>query len=387
MRKTSLSILAIGLTIAGFAQVELIDQPTPEALFVKAKETGKNIMIIGCAEWCLPCKVLKEEHFKNPDVSKYLKENFIVADYDMEKGIGIEFGKKYAVAEYPTLVLLNSNGELIDRIIGAFINDSIFYKALVKINLRLPTTAPGVTTNFKLEYPEFYATFFEKKTKRRLDSGVVEQYLDAQKNLLTEVNWRVIMMADLSKKYEKYFWENFGDYNRLYGQEAKSKISSLVNKKLNEAIAAKDVKAFQALKQFLVTNMFEPAHVQMRELFFLGKTGVDFSNYASLLNSYMNATKGASYKLTEFYLQVYDKDLPEDVSKTLDYWLEQELKLNPTPTTYAVKGISLERARDSNRAEPYYAKAVEKSTPETREFYSKNIQEYRKKVYKGHKTE
>ena len=83
-----------------------------------AKEEGKPIFLDIYASWCGPCKMLKARTFPNDEVGKFYNTNFINVAVDGEKGEGIELAQKYKIRGYPTLIFLNSNGEIIAQTAG-----------------------------------------------------------------------------------------------------------------------------------------------------------------------------------------------------------------------------------------------------------------------------
>ena len=56
--------------------------------------------------------------FPKEEVGNYFNTHFINAKMDMEKGEGKEVAKKYKINAFPTLLFLDSDGNLIERLIG-----------------------------------------------------------------------------------------------------------------------------------------------------------------------------------------------------------------------------------------------------------------------------
>ena len=75
-----------------------------------AKKQKKLIFMDAYTTWCGPCKMLKNQTFKNDDVANYFNENFINLAVDMEKGEGPVLSLAYNVRAYPTLLFINSTG-------------------------------------------------------------------------------------------------------------------------------------------------------------------------------------------------------------------------------------------------------------------------------------
>lgn len=86
---------------------------------LKMAEKENKLVFIDCyTSWCGPCKKMARDLFPQPQVGEFMNANFINAKIDMEKGEGPELGKKYNVQGYPTLLILNSKGEELHRLVG-----------------------------------------------------------------------------------------------------------------------------------------------------------------------------------------------------------------------------------------------------------------------------
>ncbi|MDT8410880.1 MAG: thioredoxin fold domain-containing protein [Vicingaceae bacterium] len=84
----------------------------------KAEKENKIIFLDVYATWCGPCKKLKAYTFSDATVGSFYNNNFINVAVDGEKGEGIELAKKYSVRAYPTLLFINSSGEIVHRTAG-----------------------------------------------------------------------------------------------------------------------------------------------------------------------------------------------------------------------------------------------------------------------------
>lgn len=94
-----------------------------EVLFY-AKAEEKLVFLDVYTDWCLPCQVMDEDVFSDKRLATYFKERFISYKVNAEKGTGPLIATNYEVPAYPTLMFLDSDGELILRKLGsAGIND------------------------------------------------------------------------------------------------------------------------------------------------------------------------------------------------------------------------------------------------------------------------
>ncbi len=83
-----------------------------------AKKEKKNIFLDAYASWCGPCKMLKRNVFPQKEVGDFFNTNFINMAIDMEQGEGPQLARKYNVQAYPTLLFINSKGEVVGTAVG-----------------------------------------------------------------------------------------------------------------------------------------------------------------------------------------------------------------------------------------------------------------------------
>lgn len=89
----------------------------------KAKEealkSGKLIFIDAYTSWCGPCKQMAATSFKDEEVGNIYNENFINLKIEMEKDEdGPEVARMYNVRAYPTLLVIDGEGNLVKQVIG-----------------------------------------------------------------------------------------------------------------------------------------------------------------------------------------------------------------------------------------------------------------------------
>lgn len=84
-----------------------------------AVKADKPIFMDIYTTWCGPCKYLSSNIFPTQIVGDYMNAKFVNTKFDAEKGEGIELAKKYAVKGYPTMLILNSKGEELGRLVGS----------------------------------------------------------------------------------------------------------------------------------------------------------------------------------------------------------------------------------------------------------------------------
>lgn len=126
MRKLFILFVCMGCTLALISQeVEnkgiIFEQGSLKEALTKAKQNPEKpkLVFVDCfTDWCGPCKYMANNVFTLQHVGEFFNSTFVNIKIDMEKGEGIEVGRKYDVRAYPTFLILDANGEEINRIIG-----------------------------------------------------------------------------------------------------------------------------------------------------------------------------------------------------------------------------------------------------------------------------
>lgn len=92
-------------------------EPAWADLLAKAKAAGKPIFIDFFTTWCGWCKKLDADTYTKPAVGKVM-EGFVNVRIDAEKGEGVDLAKRFAANGFPTLVIVGTDDQEIDRIVG-----------------------------------------------------------------------------------------------------------------------------------------------------------------------------------------------------------------------------------------------------------------------------
>ena len=117
VRIFSLLFVLLALSLQGQG-IEFIHEDLTRAL-EEAKKQDKLVFVDAYTTWCGPCKRMAKNIFTQSEAGKFYNERFVNLKLDMEKGDGIEFSRTYRISSYPTLLFIDSEGELIYKSIGA----------------------------------------------------------------------------------------------------------------------------------------------------------------------------------------------------------------------------------------------------------------------------
>lgn len=114
--------IAVVLVAANYPRIDFsqndekgiqFEQATWNEVLALAKKENKLIFVDVYATWCAPCKAMKRKTFSDEKVGIFFNDKFINVAVDGEKPEGSELAKKFGVRAYPTVLIINSDGELV----------------------------------------------------------------------------------------------------------------------------------------------------------------------------------------------------------------------------------------------------------------------------------
>jgi len=83
-----------------------------EAL-AKAKKENTLVLADMSAIWCSSCRKLDAEVLSHEDVKRAISKNYVFSRIEYESVEGEAFMKKYQVSGFPTLLVLDANGNML----------------------------------------------------------------------------------------------------------------------------------------------------------------------------------------------------------------------------------------------------------------------------------
>lgn len=82
----------------------------------EAQNTNKQIFAVFSASWCPACQQLESETLVDDNVKQKISQNYVAVKIDVDTNP--ELSSKYGIYSIPTIVFMNSNGEVIKKIEG-----------------------------------------------------------------------------------------------------------------------------------------------------------------------------------------------------------------------------------------------------------------------------
>lgn len=188
MKRLILFLQFLLLNLGIFAQsgeegVHFLEGVPWENVLEMAGKQDKHIFMDCFTSWCGPCKALAKNVFTKKETGDFFNARFVCVKYDMEKGEGKKLKELFKdnIIGYPTLLLINSKGEVVHCMAGFHEADELISgikaglegKTIFKYNDKY--TAGERSLPFIKEYVEVLnAAFMKDKI-----SEVVNEYMNS----------------------------------------------------------------------------------------------------------------------------------------------------------------------------------------------------------------
>ncbi len=225
--------------------IEFVEDKTWEEVLTIAEKENKIVFLDAYTTWCGPCKKMSREVFPLEQVGSVFNENFINVKMDMEKGEGKKVARKYGIRAFPTLLFVNSDGDVVHRVAG--FRDS---KGL----LSLAADANNPTRQLaymKKKYdegnrePAFLYDYAYARLQAFADKGYIKianEYLETQQDWSSEKNMKFVFdfVNRTDAKMFDYLLDNRAAFESKFGQrEVNGKVEKLVSTRIDQLLSLK----------------------------------------------------------------------------------------------------------------------------------------------------
>ncbi|MCU0352242.1 MAG: thioredoxin domain-containing protein [Cytophagales bacterium] len=89
----------------------------------KAKRENKKLFVDFYTVWCGPCLQFSRTILTDAAVGEKMNAAFVNVKMNAERGEGVELSKKYAVNAYPTLLVIDPDGTVVEQVNKHFLPD------------------------------------------------------------------------------------------------------------------------------------------------------------------------------------------------------------------------------------------------------------------------
>ncbi len=201
MMKRLISLM-VCLLLGGmaFAQggVEFRDLTFDEAL-VKAKAEKKLVFVDCYTAWCAPCKAMAKDVFPQKAAGDFFNPRFVCVKFDVQKGEGVEVGKKLGTRAYPSFFIIRSDGKVQHAIVGG-----------CELDVLIKRVERGLNEKTSLLYLDTRYQQGKLSKKQLLDYKVALKEANNQ-DKVNEIQKELADILTDKDKVKAYFWPFFAE--------------------------------------------------------------------------------------------------------------------------------------------------------------------------------
>lgn len=161
---------------------------------IKDVKKGPKLIFMDCyTSWCGPCKDMTNNVFPQEICGTFFNANFVNVKFDMEKGEGLEIAKRYAVSVYPTFLILDSDGNEINRVIGSDKAENFIEKVKIAMD---PANSPKAK----------FETYVNNKSSENLYAYINSLRSSYKNSELNSFINEVFFSLKPAEKYNETIW-------------------------------------------------------------------------------------------------------------------------------------------------------------------------------------
>ncbi|HFA51916.1 MAG TPA: thioredoxin [Bacteroidetes bacterium] len=301
-------------------------------LLSKAKKENKLIFVDAYASWCGPCKKMERDVFSQKQVGDYYNAHFINAKIDMEKGEGPGLSNSFGIMAYPTLLFVNSSGDVVHRSVGYHSTDLLLELGEAALD---PARNMG-SIESKYADGDRSPELLYNLAIAKLDAydgthaKVAEEYLATQKDWNKKINMEFIyrMVGDLDSKMAQHIINNKKAYEEQLGERAISaKIIELVQDKVAKAENEGDLKSIENLYAKIYPNKADEMAGRLKIGYYAQKE--NWKGFAKAANSFYKKYPPKSWdELNEYAWLFYEEAKGKKELKRALKWAKKSVSMD-----------------------------------------------------------
>lgn len=212
--------------------VKFSNEKVNEAL-KRASSEGKLVFIDFYASWCAPCKWMDKTTFRDNKIINALEKSFIPIKVDIDDAQGFEMKNKYEINYLPTILILNSKGQLVERVEETLTATKLYdllsmhdnHANKIKIQHDFNVSPKNLNGDEKSEpdpwkiSKEDYYRYVEMEEKRnyRVQVGVYSDYESARNrvNEMREIFYEPVLVVNSMKEGQVLFKVMLGQFDSM----------------------------------------------------------------------------------------------------------------------------------------------------------------------------
>jgi thioredoxin-related protein len=246
LKIASAVLLLASSSIALNAQTQSADESW-ELIKKQAVAEKKLIFVDLYFTGCAPCAQMDKEVFPDSKVSAVLNADYVTFKSDiLKEEIGKKLCMKYGVTGFPTFLIMNAEGRIID-IESGFKNTDQLIAILQKSKENAKNGILKKYSNKEEVYPDFYKQAY-LEGKRNVSFETADAYLKAQPSLMAEVPFVIITGLRIGRQYDDFYLKNAKQLYKDYGSSSVNlHVYTILQRKKKEFEKKNDLASFKQL--------------------------------------------------------------------------------------------------------------------------------------------
>ena len=110
----------------------------------QARAENKKVFVDFYTTWCGPCQLMSKNIFPDDEVGEYFNKYFVNYQINAEDKAFLPEVKRYGVAAYPNMLILDTEGNVLGRQLGATDKNGFLRFAKLASHLHATLVADGV---------------------------------------------------------------------------------------------------------------------------------------------------------------------------------------------------------------------------------------------------
>lgn len=366
-----------------------INQDFNKALSLAAQE-DKMVFIDFYTTWCAPCKKLENLVFQNDSIKNILKKDFILLKYNAEDDSVYNLSKKHHISSYPTGLILNKRGYVVNRSYGfsgenfQSLSTSVieFTKESSSLNAKNKIIKGYSNTIDITRYPQFYIDYINR-TNTKIRTSVVNEYWRSREDVLSEEYFSTLLYFanEAADSIAEDALANKANYIELYGTtDVETLMYFLTSGKFKRAISEKDQQKFDEAIHFArkalskewiddVVSSFERKFLIVQD---------KWEQVFTLYENQKNEGKLSNGAINHFCWDIYKKcNDPQVIDKCL-IWMKQVTEEEPFYAYLDTYAFLLYKSGDKTETKRIAQLAIEAAKKENES--TKNLEALLKKL-------
>lgn len=372
----TLILALMAFAIPSFAEeggVNFVEGKTFAEILQMAKQENKLVFMDCYTSWCGPCKMMTSKVFPQKIMGDYFNPRYVCVKFDMEKGEGVDLKTKYDVKAFPTFLCLDSEGNVLHRVVGGDNDCQAFISRVDAVNTGNSLIAltkryenGEKSSEFLVQYLTALNNAYDKDGAAKVadeilkcdpaeilnDSTLFKVFVDHENNLYSD-NMQYFL-ANRDKFSERYTERSVNrKLNRIWSSHPYSLISTVDGKKVFDKDGMERYK--NELKKWNVENRNQ--YIAESEILVAQQMG-EWKNFAKLCSNHLKKYNTPDMVLYNWVraLNINCKDAK--IRNTAAKWLTtriEEIKKYDAEHPASADG---KRINNGTNYIPYYEKLI-----------------------------